>query len=266
VPKQFVYESLSDYLKPKSKEEIRKSIDNLASKRKLLIGAEHGILWLVQEALAGDAIPDVYFNLAFQLAVRQNYNNITKLLLKDMRVRNSLSKKDLDYYDYMISTMKEGFSDYLKPKSEEEIKKELSKLETHEIISYLATMINNNEPIIKEFLTSNIVLDALVIWDRFFILVDLIKRNHMTKSQINYVLISACKNGNFDILKYILDNTDIKPNLNHLMKMTFSHLDKGKLRSGYFKILKYLFNKEEVRNSLTIEEFQSIKKIIDDYV
>jgi ankyrin repeat protein len=183
VPKQFVYESLSDYLKPKSEEEIRKSLGNLTRVEKLFKGAKHGILWLIQEALDEGADPSMGKNYAIRLAAQYGHLEIVKLLLKDKRVNPAAEynfairwaskhnhieivklllkdkrvnpaaennralfwaaenqnkdmvklllqdkrvlSEDLPSnlkYNKELAYLLEGFSDYLKPKSEEEIK------------------------------------------------------------------------------------------------------------------------------------------------
>jgi ankyrin repeat protein len=93
------------------------------------LASEIGYLEVVKLLLSDKRVdPSANNNLAIQWASRKDHLEVVKLLLSDKRVRDSLDGRDLEKYQRQISTLKEGFSDYLKPKSQEEINKDLSSL------------------------------------------------------------------------------------------------------------------------------------------
>lgn len=126
-------ESIKHFLKPKSKEDILKSIEKLSPHEKLQHACEYGILWLFKQSLdegANPAYQDNYpiryasaggyytivkillslngvnpsdlNNSAIVMAYYYKHKDIVELLLNDKRVKNSLSKYDLKRYKKYI--------------------------------------------------------------------------------------------------------------------------------------------------------------------
>ena len=72
-------ESVRDQMKPKSEEEIKKSLGKLTPNEKLIKGAENGVLWLVKDALKQDADVHAVNDYALRLASYRGHTEVVKL-------------------------------------------------------------------------------------------------------------------------------------------------------------------------------------------
>jgi ankyrin repeat protein len=314
VFKQFVYESLSDYLKPKSQEEIRKSLGNLTTEQKLRKGARHGIPWLVQEALDEGADPskDNNFaillasgngnleivklllkdkrvnpaarnNLAIQCASYNGYLEVVKLLLSDKRVRDSLDKKYLEEYEKQINTLKEGFSDYLKPKSKEEIENIINTISKDELL--LLGVRDNNINLVKKAIDKganpNYKGSVLFKWAAASGHYEILKMLLNTKykpdisTDNNAAIKWAIVNDNYECVKLLINNpnfdfyvkndlplTSKSKNISHILDMAINNLKNN-------KILKLLLSKKQILKHLSREErtyyFNKLKELKEGF-
>jgi len=135
-----ISESIRHLLKPKSEEDILKSSKNLSPEDKLEKGCRYNIPWLVKQALEEgvDPVdhsnllvilsqygyleivkilladkrmdPTCYENSPIAYAYFKNHIDIIKELLKDDKVRNSLSKIDLERYEKKVSSLNESIN------------------------------------------------------------------------------------------------------------------------------------------------------------
>lgn len=78
-------ESIKNYLKPKSEEEINTALNNLSPSQKILKGSEHNLLWLVKQGFEEGGDPSIENSFALPHAVSNNNIEIVKLLLNDER-------------------------------------------------------------------------------------------------------------------------------------------------------------------------------------
>ena len=116
-------ESVRDLLKPKSEEDIIKSLKNMNPDEKLKVGVDNNIEWIVKQALEEGATVSCHnMNKAGTL----DDLNIYYIMSKHLNRHNT---KDFDYYDNLHKNMKrnESVRDFLKPKSKEDIKKLMDK-------------------------------------------------------------------------------------------------------------------------------------------
>jgi len=82
--------------------------------------------------------PSVLTNKSIKDAYTNGYVDVVKLLLNDNRVKSKLTKKLIDRFENFINNTNESIKHLLKPKSEEDIKKNSSKfITTRKIISCL---------------------------------------------------------------------------------------------------------------------------------
>lgn len=167
-----VNESIRDFLKPKSEEDIEKELEKLSPTEKLFKGCKYNLVWLVKQALdsdlelskgrndddsrlhdAIDAVcmngnidilklflkdnrfdPTHHDNSPIFIAFADGNKEIVKILLNDDRVKKLLPKDELYKYTKYIEGLDESVKDYLKPKSEEEIIKSLEKTEPYDLL------------------------------------------------------------------------------------------------------------------------------------
>ena len=106
-------ESIKDFLKPKSEEDILKSTEGLTPQEKLLKGCQYNLLWLVKQSLEEGADLDkhdicyVVFNKKpSEIAASFGNIDIIKYLLK-----NNLIEPD---YNLIISASRGGHIDIVK--------------------------------------------------------------------------------------------------------------------------------------------------------
>lgn len=79
-------ESVTNYLKPRPKDDILKSIKSLSDKEKMIKACEYGITWLVQELLDNGFDPSYNHNISIYTASNYGHTNIVKILIDDKRV------------------------------------------------------------------------------------------------------------------------------------------------------------------------------------
>jgi len=102
-------ESIKDFLKPKSEEQIKNSLLDLTPLEKLYKGCVNNILWLVKQSLDEGADPSENYNFFIRYSIQFGYLDIVKELLKDKRVDPS------DYNNYAIRHSSEnGYLDIVK--------------------------------------------------------------------------------------------------------------------------------------------------------
>ncbi len=82
-------ESIRDLMKPKSEEDIRKTIQKLSPDNKLKVGCKEGILWAVKEALkeGADIFVDHMANHALYIVCRNKHEDIVKYILSEMDLK-----------------------------------------------------------------------------------------------------------------------------------------------------------------------------------
>lgn len=80
---KYINESLVDKMKPKSSEEINKSISNIPLNQKLVRAVNNGLYWLVKQSLEEGADVNYFNDVCIQSAVHKEENiDIVKLLLE----------------------------------------------------------------------------------------------------------------------------------------------------------------------------------------
>jgi len=133
-------ESIRHLLKPKSEEDISKSIEKLSPSEKLQYACEYGVMWLFKQALDKganpvyqdnfciryasanghytivkvllsfkDVDPSDLNNVAIQVAHYYKHKNIVELLLNDKRVRSSLPPFLLKRYENYVNNIHESY-------------------------------------------------------------------------------------------------------------------------------------------------------------
>ncbi len=104
-----ISESVRDLMKPKSEEDILKSIDNLSSEELLKKSCQLGLLNGVKLALEKGVDPSIDNNFAIEYASKNGHLEIVKLLLQDERVDPS------DHNNYAIEcASKNGHTEVVK--------------------------------------------------------------------------------------------------------------------------------------------------------
>ena len=78
-------ESIKDFLKPKSVEDIKKISDKLSLIENLQKGSEIGSLYMVKKAIDRGINPSMDDNRAIRMACKFGHYDIVKFLLKDER-------------------------------------------------------------------------------------------------------------------------------------------------------------------------------------
>ena len=81
---EFINEGARDLMKPKSEEEVKKSLEGLSSDEILYKGLQNKILWLIKYALEEGANPNMSYNDTVPLlsAVHNNNKEMTELLIE----------------------------------------------------------------------------------------------------------------------------------------------------------------------------------------
>lgn len=77
----YLNESIKNYLKPRSEEDIMKSCENLPDKTKLLKGAEHGLLTLVKQVIENGFTDKDIIHRSLELAINNNDLVIAEYLI-----------------------------------------------------------------------------------------------------------------------------------------------------------------------------------------
>lgn len=87
------YESVRDFLQPKSNEDILKGLSKLSDTNKLMKACEYNLVWLVKELLDKGVTP---LNLwyCFFLPVDKNYTEVVDLILKSGKVDPSINNNN----------------------------------------------------------------------------------------------------------------------------------------------------------------------------
>lgn len=97
-------ESIRDFLKPKTKEEIEDGLKDLSVRKKLYLGCEYGRLDLVKHAVEQGFVgvvgyepvfgidPSINNNYAIELASNNGHYDIVNYLLKDKRVLQQFNR------------------------------------------------------------------------------------------------------------------------------------------------------------------------------
>jgi len=85
-------ESIRHLLKPKSEENIKKSLKNMSKKNQFLNACKYGTISIIKELLKTDFDPSFNNNQGLTEATIFNNDNIIKILLKDERVIKQLYK------------------------------------------------------------------------------------------------------------------------------------------------------------------------------
>ena len=82
----FVNEGVKDYLKPKSDEDLNKSLEKLTPEQKFFKGCEHGILSWVKDTIKDGVNPTCSENSGIVIASEEGHIDIVKYLLKNEKV------------------------------------------------------------------------------------------------------------------------------------------------------------------------------------
>ena len=95
----FCNESIKDFLKPKSEEEIENVLKNLTPNQKILRGCEENYLWLVKRGIEEGGNPSFAQNICIWNAVIDQNAELIKLLLSDDRVLiDAIKSRDIDHF------------------------------------------------------------------------------------------------------------------------------------------------------------------------
>lgn len=84
--KENITESIKDYLKPKSEEDILSSLKDVSPNRKIILGCRKNLLWLIKKGLEEGADPSIDDNKLFIWACENRHVDMVKNLLKDKRI------------------------------------------------------------------------------------------------------------------------------------------------------------------------------------
>lgn len=157
---EYTKESIKDILKPKSEEDILKSIDKLSDEQKLLKSAQYGITWLVKDMLDKGVNPNYsdnsgfFTNDAFKLALGNGHKEIIELLLNN----DNFHFKNSSYIDMVINIcVRNNMVDILKIILDSD--KMLHNYDVFSLISYLKH--NKQNDLIILLLNYQYVIDEL---------------------------------------------------------------------------------------------------------
>lgn len=78
-------ESIKDFLKPKSKDDIINALNNLSPSEKIVKGAQYDIMWLFKNGIDEGGDPSTQDSWALSHAVSNNNIDMVKILLNDKR-------------------------------------------------------------------------------------------------------------------------------------------------------------------------------------
>jgi len=185
-------ESIKHLLKPKDKDYIIKQIEHLSDFDKFKKACQYGALWLVKYLIQQGIDPSFEDNIAIRIASHNGYLDIVKELLKDQRVDPSINNnyaidwaimsdhKDVAKellkdqrvinkltpfkLDLFKNKLDESIKHLLKPKPEEQMKKELDKYKGSEKVD-MAYKYN-----LSHLLTNQDILDSISYlndWKKF---------------------------------------------------------------------------------------------------
>lgn len=267
-------ESIRQYLKPKSEEDIIKLCQNLSKDEKLIKGCELGILSIVKQGLEEGANPKD--GICFSMACKYGHIDIVKLLLKDKRINPSgmgneaiwwasetdnkdilklllnderikhvLTKHNLEKYTRQSQSLKESITQYLKPRSEDEIKRLLDDLNPEELLLKSAE---------NGYL--NGVKDAL--------------NTDFDSKTIYAALELADSEDHWDIVKYIIHKSHKLINSNDMLMLGVQCNDpwivKKAIDKGVDVNLIWFKNNDALKHSIKHNYFDIVKLLLDNNV
>ena len=240
----FINEGLKNFLKPKSQENIEKSLQNsnLSNEQKFINGCKYGFIWLVQDILNKGVDPSIYNNIGILLACENGHIDIVKLLLQDKRVNptdrvlplvkfaafldytiedittshNEDEEKDILYTDCIDKSYENGHYDIVKLLlNDERVKNSLndyklklytkvSKKINESIKDYLKP--KSEEKIIND--TKNLNPDYILHYGCEIGILSLVKQSIKDGANFNWSnpICIASENGHIEIVKYLLNN------------------------------------------------------------
>ena len=79
-------ESIRDFLKPKSEQDILKSLENLSDEQKFKKSCRYGIISVVKNMISNGLDPSCWDNYGIRIASNNGHLDVVKVLLKDERV------------------------------------------------------------------------------------------------------------------------------------------------------------------------------------
>jgi ankyrin repeat protein len=188
-------------------------------------------------------------NYAIRWASANGYLEIVKLLLSDKRVRDSLDRINLKKYQRQISTLKEGFSDYLKPKSEEEIRLQLNKLSPQKKLE--VGLRNQSIEIIKEALDEGADPTQLTDTPAWGV------------RAIEPILFAAF-NGHLETIKFLIEN-QIKYNYKYSLRQ-LAHAMLWANEDGHKDVQDYLRNYINSNGGYALEGIDKFNESFSNYL
>jgi len=276
----FINEGLKDFLKPKSQENIEKSLQNsnLSNEQKFINGCKYGFIWLVQDILNKGVDPSIYNNIGILLACENGYIDIVKLLLQDKRVNptdrvlplvkfaafldytiedittshNEDEEKDILYTDCIDKSYENGHYDIVKLLlNDERVKNSLndyklklytkvSKKINESIKDYLKP--KSEEDILKSI--NNLTPNQKLLHGLKYDMIELINQSIDEGADVtindNNLLIWSCENGHTDIVKKILENPNVDVNTQDGYPICIAS------KNGHYDIVKLLLNHKDI--------------------
>ncbi len=279
--KQEVNESLKDLMKPKSEEEITDIISQWNPNKRLVYGATEGILSIVKKAISDGA--DINFGkdigknpwTPLFYASLNNHEDVAKYLLE----QGAIVDKDTMTYTYnrgnykIVGLLKkyqqinEGIRDKMKPKSEEDIRKNINNLTLMQ--QFLRGVSNNIYWLVEEslkkgadvnFFNDVCIQTAALKEENIDIMRLLLEYGANVNINDDYPLRYASENGYLEMVKLLL-KYGANPNAynNYAIDMA--------KENGYTEIynllLKHSKSNESLRDKMTPKSEEELKKSLE---